>query len=305
MGTPQAPAGAIVVISSHVARGSVGNRVEVFALERLGFEVWAVPTIVLPYHLGHGAADRIVPDDRQFAGLLEALTANGRGAGVAAVLSGFLASTGQAGAVAALIRRVKAVRPEALFVCDPVIGDSGELYVAEPLARAVRDELAPLADAMTPNAFELGWLAGEAGARNHADLARLARKLPPPVTLVTSAPALMRGHIGNLLVERDALTLIEHRLVTTPAKGTGDVVASLLTGRRLQGLDWPKAAELAVSSVFEITAATAKAGADELMLAALQGAFAQPRAPVNVRRIATDAASASDRRSGSDDRSSP
>ena len=38
--------GAVIAISSHVARGSVGNRAMVFALERLGFEVWAVPTIV-------------------------------------------------------------------------------------------------------------------------------------------------------------------------------------------------------------------------------------------------------------------
>ena len=33
---------AVIVISSHVARGSVGNRAAVFALETLGFPVWAV-----------------------------------------------------------------------------------------------------------------------------------------------------------------------------------------------------------------------------------------------------------------------
>ncbi|TGR73387.1 pyridoxal kinase, partial [Mesorhizobium sp. M1C.F.Ca.ET.189.01.1.1] len=50
---------AVIVISSHVARGSVGNRAAVFALETRGFPVWAVPTIILPWHPGHGRATRI------------------------------------------------------------------------------------------------------------------------------------------------------------------------------------------------------------------------------------------------------
>ncbi len=58
--------GAVIVISSQVARGSVGNRAMVFALERLGFPVWAVPTVLLPHHPGHGPAERIVPDDSAF-----------------------------------------------------------------------------------------------------------------------------------------------------------------------------------------------------------------------------------------------
>ena len=33
--------GAVIVISSHVIRGSVGNRAAVFALETLGYPVWA------------------------------------------------------------------------------------------------------------------------------------------------------------------------------------------------------------------------------------------------------------------------
>ena len=45
---------------------------------------------------------------------------------------------------------------------------------------------------------------------------------------------------------------------------------------------------MAVSSVFEIVAGTAKAGADELMLAELQHAIVQPHAAVNLRRTASD-----------------
>ena len=52
------------------------------------------------------------------------------------------------------------------------------------------------------------------------------------------------------------------------------------------GHDWPKAAEMAVASTYEIVAATAKAGADELMLAELQEAIVRPRVPIDTRRLA-------------------
>ena len=64
---------AVIVISSHVARGSVGNRAAVFALETLGHPVWAVPTVLLPWHPGHGPATRIVPDADQFSAFMKDL----------------------------------------------------------------------------------------------------------------------------------------------------------------------------------------------------------------------------------------
>jgi pyridoxine kinase len=277
--------GAVIVVSSHVARGSVGNRAMVFALERLGFTVWAVPTVVLPHHPGHGPGTRILPDDGAFAALLRELIQGPRAAGVAAILSGYLTSVAQVEAVAELVSAVKAARADILYLCDPVIGDAGRLYVGEALAAAVRDRLLPMADVAKPNAFECAWLAGEAHTID-ADLAGLAQSLAPPVVLVTSAPALMRGHIGNVLTGGRDTLLLEHPAVATPVKGTGDLVAALLLARRLEGHDWPRAAEMAIATTFEVVAGTAKAGADELMLAELQHAIAAPRAPVALRRLA-------------------
>lgn len=277
--------GAVIVISSHVARGSVGNRAMVFALERLGFTVWAVPTVVFPHHPGHGPAERIVPDASSFATLLQSLIQDGRAAEVAGIVSGYLASAEQAEAVADMVRAVKQARPDALYLCDPVIGDDGRLYVGEVLAAAVRDQLMKVADAATPNAFECAWLAGKTDA-GASDLAAMALSLPPKIVLVTSAPALMRGQLGNILVEEDATTLIEHPAVPKGAKGSGDLLAAVLLARRLGGHAWTNAAEMAIASVLEIVAATASAGADELLLAELQQAIVQPRAAISVRRLA-------------------
>lgn len=278
--------GAVVVISSHVARGTVGNRVLVFVLERLGFTVWAVPTIVLPYHLGHGPVRRIVAEESDFAELLEALLRRDKAGGIAAIVSGFLASAAQAEAVADFVKAVKAKRPDAIYLCDPVIGDEGRLYVGGALADAIRDRLMPLADLATPNAFECAWLSGRSGSDIEA-LATAARELPPPVVVVTSAPGLMRGQIGNLLVDSSGAQLIEHPQVKTVAKGTGDLFAGMLLAHRLSGKDWGKAAEMAAAATFEVVAGTAKANADELLLPELQEALAEPRARVSVRRLAT------------------
>jgi hypothetical protein len=187
---------AVIVVSSHVARGSVGNRAAVFALEVLGHPVWAVPTVILPWHPGHGRATRIVPGPAEFAALMRDLE-NARWLGeVGAVLSGYLGHPEQAEAVASLVAAVKARNGAALYVCDPVMGDSGGLYVPAETASAIRDRLLPLADIATPNCFELEWLSG----RQLPDVKSVlsaALDLGPPTMLVTSAPALLAGSIGN------------------------------------------------------------------------------------------------------------
>ena len=64
---------AVIAVSSHVVRGTVGNRAMVFALESLGHPVWSVPTVTLPWHPGHGPATRLVPGPEQFSAFIEDL----------------------------------------------------------------------------------------------------------------------------------------------------------------------------------------------------------------------------------------
>jgi pyridoxine kinase len=279
------PGPIVIAVSSHVARGSVGNRGAVFALERLGFAVWAVPTVLLPHHPGHGPSERIVPDDGAFGRMLDALVKDEERFPVAGILSGYFASARQADAVAGLVARVKSARADALYLCDPIVGDSGRLYVSDEIAESVRDRLMPLADAATPNAFECAWLAG-CGESADPDLPALARRLSTPTVLVTSAPALMRGQTGNLLIAGGETLLLEHPQIETSIKGTGDLLGALFLARRLQGRSWAEAAQLALSSVFEVLSGSARAGAEELMLPALQDALIQPRAAIGMRKMA-------------------
>lgn len=275
---------AVIVVSSHVARGSVGNRAAVFALETLGFPVWAVPTVILPWHPGHGRATRIVPPAEQFAGLIADLVRAPWLGEVGAVLSGYLGEASQADAIADLVGAVKAKNPGALYVCDPVMGDSGGLYVPEATAKALRDRLMPLADIATPNRYELAWMAG-ADLPDLKSTTAAALDAGPATMLVTSAPAMMSGSTGNLLLDSSQVVLAEHRLIDRPPNGLGDLTGAVFLARTLSGQPPAKALQSTTAAVYEILARTAKRGGDELQLETDAQSLSQPMAMVQMRHL--------------------
>lgn len=281
--TPDTPR-AVIVVSSHVARGSVGNRAAVFALETLGYPVWAVPTVLLPWHPGHGKATRIVPPSDQFAAFMADLERAPWLGEVAAVLSGYLGDAAQADAVASLVKTVKARNPSALYVCDPVMGDSGGLYVAEGLAEAMRDLLLPIADIATPNRYELEWLAG-AKLDDLRSVISAALHAGPGTMLVTSAPSLMAGGTGNLLLNATQALLAEHRIIERPPNGLGDLTAAVFLARLLGGHKPEKALQSTTAAVYEILARTAKRGGDELQLETDAQSLSHPMAMVQLRHL--------------------
>lgn len=274
----------IISISSHVVRGAVGNRASVFALEQLGFPVWSLPTVTLPWHPGHGRATRMVPDEAEFASLVNELASSPFLDEVGAIMTGYFGSPAQVAPVACLIKALKVRHPHAPYQCDPVIGDASGLYVPEATAAAIREYLIPLADIITPNRFELEWLMQKSLNDNNA-LADAALLLGASTALVTSAHAMMAGSTGNLLVEKNSSMLMEHRLLEGPSNGLGDLTSALFLGRLMRGETAETAATRATASVFEIMAGAAKSGADELQLAANASSITHPMAMVQTRKL--------------------
>ncbi len=74
------------------------------------------------------------------------------------------------------------------YVCDPVLGDHGKLYVPEELVSVYREEVVPLADVVTPNQFEVELLTGisirslEDGIR----ACQVLHDLGPDLVIITS-----------------------------------------------------------------------------------------------------------------------
>lgn len=283
---PEMPSlpGAVIVISSHVVRGTVGNRAVVFALETLGHPVWALPTVILPWHPGYGRSTRITIPDAEFQSVIDDLAQAPWAGEVRAVLSGYLGSAGQADGVARLVTALRARNPDLVYACDPVIGDAEGLYVPEATATAIRDRLLPLASLATPNRFELAWLAG-ATLETNAAILDAALALGPSRMLVTSAIPMMNGGTGNLYLSGNHALLAEHRLIENPPNGTGDLLTAVFLARLLEGLSEERALQMATASVFEIIARTVKRGADELTLEQDASSLSTPMAMVQMRRL--------------------
>lgn len=276
--------GTVIVISSHVVRGTVGNRAAVFALETLGHPVWALPTVILPWHPGHGKSTRVAISAEDFDAMISDLVRAPWRGEVKAVLSGYLGSPAQARSVARLVEALRIDNPGLLYMCDPVCGDEHGLYIPEETAVAIRDTLIPLASIATPNRFELAWLAG-APLETNAAVMEAALSLGPARMLVTSSLPLMAGSTGNLYLSGRSALLAEHRLVANPPNGTGDLLAAIFLSRLMEGLPEERALLTATASVFEIVARTAKRGADELTLEQDASSIATPMAMVHMRRL--------------------
>ncbi len=275
------PKPTVVVVNSLVARGGVGGRASVFALERLGFPVIFVPTVVLSWHPGHGRATRMAPDPATFAALIADLAGADWLADVGAVLTGYFGEAGQVASAARLVAAVKAANPAAIHLCDPNIGDTGGLFQPEALAAAIRDRLLPLSDIATPNRFEADWL----GAGIGTDAARLHR---PPEVVVTSA-ATHTDTIETWLTTPAANFRITHRwLPDNTVHGTGDLFAALYLGHRLDGAAPQDATARASAAVCHLVEAAERDGLDELPLAACQDAIGAPATGVTIADFPDD-----------------
>jgi pyridoxine kinase len=253
----------ILAISSQTAYGPVGNSAMVPALEWLGHTVYAVPTVILSHHPGHGPPAGIRMPARDLGAMLGALENLGVLDGCAAVFSGYFAADEQVHAVERQIARMKRHSPGLLYVCDPILGDDPDgLYVPLPVAEAVRDRLLPVAGGLAPNRFELQWLTG-AEVGSSAAAVSAARSLPCGEVIATSVPAGNERIATIAVTARDSYEEADTRLPGVP-HGTGDLLTGLYFGNRLNDLPPHEALKSALRVLRRVIAASAGAPALDL-----------------------------------------
>jgi pyridoxine kinase len=277
----------ILSIQSEVAYGHVGQGAARFALQRLGAEVWAVPTVLLS---GHAARPAVAgePVAADLMGrLIGGLEANGWFAGCDAVLSGYLGHADQAAIVGDAVRQVRRANPQAIYCLDPVFGDSGRAYAKRGVAEAMAKTLLPLADIVTPNAFELSSLSS-VPVRNPEEALEAARRLGRPIVLATSIPD-GAERIGTLALGEAAAWFASTPLLDGVPHGAGDLLAALFLARHLMGGGLESALAQAVASVFHLLRRAVCEGLDEMPLIAGQEALSAPprlEKALQLRRLA-------------------
>jgi pyridoxine kinase len=280
---------AILSIQSHVVYGYAGNTAAVFPLQRLGREVWAVNTVEFSNHTGYGAWQGQVLGAPLAEALVQGLEERGVLGNCEAVLSGYMGDAEVGQAVMQGVHRVRSINPQALYCCDPVMGDMGRgFYVKPGIPDIFKNQVITLADIITPNQFELEALSGIDtasldGTRKAIDTLHAKG---PQVILVTSfregisplgsfSPG---DHIDMLVSNKKELYRIRTPELpfTTVMAGSGDLTAAVFLSRYLETRDIKQTLELTTASVYGIMEATFKTKSRELLMIQAQEELVAP-----------------------------
>lgn len=280
----------LLSIQSHVAYGHVGNSAAVFPLQRMGVEVWPIHTVQFSNHTEYGEWRGRVFD----AGLIRELVSGIEQRGVLGecdgVLSGYIGNIDIGAAILDAVDTVKRAHPSARYCCDPVIGDVDRgVYVREGVPEFIRDRAVPAADVITPNLFELDFIAGRK-CRTFGDVCEAVKavhELGPRVILVTSLHTDDTPEDAiDLLVsdDKDRFRLRTPRLELR-VNGAGDAIAALFFAHFLRTGKIDAALSNAASAIFGVLTKTAEAGSGELQLVVAQQEIVEPSQVFEVEAI--------------------
>jgi len=193
------------------------------------------------------------------------------------------------------VARVKAANPDAVYACDPVMGNAKSgCFVAPAIPVLLRERVVPAADIITPNQFELGFLTGTEPSDLASTLASVdaARAMGPSTVLVTSVerpdrPVLAGGEetIEMLAVTGEGAWIVETPRIPMKANGSGDVTAALFTAHYRETGDAATALARTTSSVWDLLRTTYDSGQRELQLVEAQEFYADPRLQFEVTQV--------------------
>ena len=284
----------VLSIQSHVAYGHVGNSAAVFPLQRLGHEVWPVLTVNFSNHTGYGAWRGPLIPASDVADVVQGIEDRGVLSACDAVLSGYQGSPEIADVVVDAVARVKAANPAATYTCDPVMGNATSgCFVNPAIPPKYRETVIPVADVLTPNQFELGFITDRdaLGATSPLEdvltAADEVRGLGPSTVLVTSVDrqGSPEDAIEMLAVTPEGAWLVQTPRLPMKANGSGDITAALFTAHLHDTGSPAEALARTASSVFAVLRATLDSGERELRLIAAQDAIAAPACEFAVEQV--------------------
>ncbi|KAL4448371.1 hypothetical protein ABPG75_005590 [Micractinium tetrahymenae] len=230
----------VLSIQSHVVSGYVGNKCAVFPLQLLGFDVDPVNSVQFSNHTGFPTWNGDIMSGEELWRLVEGLEANGLCRQYTHLLTGYIGSLSVLQTIVRVAEKLRQCNPDLVYVCDPVMGDDGRLYVRPEMPAAFRDLLVPLASVLTPNQLETEQLTGRSiGSEADALAACAALHVRGPHTVVITSSALpgWEDHVTllastTLPQKGGAPRRLRMRVPRVHAyfTGTGDLFTALLLG---------------------------------------------------------------------------
>lgn len=172
-----------------------------------------------------------------------------------AILTGYIASEKQADIIGGFIDEFRA--DNTLVLVDPVMADDGEIYgtYSKKLCDKVK-QLSERADVITPNLTELSILCGidynklskKSENENYLEtVAQTARGLLSETLKTVIVTGVKKdGFVHTITVEKDNTAVSGSRLFGGSYSGTGDIFASVICGKLIDGMSARVASETAV-----------------------------------------------------------
>uniref|UniRef100_A0A673IG91 Pyridoxal kinase n=1 Tax=Sinocyclocheilus rhinocerous TaxID=307959 RepID=A0A673IG91_9TELE len=255
----------VLSVQSHVVRGYVGNKSASFPLQVLGFEVDTINSVQFSNHTGyeHWKGQVLTADELQV--LYEGIKLNNVNQ-YDYVLTGYTRDDSFLDMVVDIVQELKRANPNLVYVCDPVLGDNGAMYVPENLLPIYRDKVVPAADIITPNQFEAELLLEQKLKLSVVfQVMNLLHSMGPDTVVITSSelPSPLGDQYLVALGSQKRVTA-DGTMVTQQIRmdiprvdavfvGTGDLFAAmLLAWTHLHPNDLKMACEKTVSVIYHV-----------------------------------------------------
>ncbi|MDG6881703.1 Pyridoxamine kinase [Phocoenobacter uteri] len=274
----------VLSIQSHVVYGYAGNKAAVFPMQMLGVDTWALNTVQFSNHTQYGKWTGMVIPQEQITEIVQGIDNIDSLSECDAVLSGYIGAASQGSAILDAVAKIKAINPNAIYFCDPVMGhpDKG-CIVADGVAEFLRDEAMTKADIIAPNLVELRELTG-LEVENFAqalEAVKVIRSKGPKKVLVKHLSKVGQdpSQFEMLLANEEGIWHISRPLHEFKAKdpvGVGDLTSGIFLANLLNGKSDLEAFEHTANAVNDVMSVTQQSGKYELQIIAAREFIANP-----------------------------
>ncbi|MCX8586242.1 MULTISPECIES: pyridoxal kinase PdxY [unclassified Gilliamella] len=274
----------VLSIQSNVVYGYAGNKVATLAMQLQGVEVMPIHTVQLSSNTVYPHYDGIVLGAQQITRIVNSLEKIGVLSSIDAIISGYIGLAEQGEEILEAVKKIKFYNPNAIYVCDPVMG--GDINKGSSLPQNIIDfftkQAIKYADFITPNLLELQILSN-LEIKTFNDVLNAIKTLQnKPIQAILVKNLLHAGKTTELfemiLATPSQSYHLARPLYDFPHRplGVGDLICSLFTAHLVNGQSQLTAFELAANAANHVLDITKQQNARELAIIDAQQWIKQP-----------------------------
>lgn len=264
----------VLSIQSNVVYGYAGNKVATLAMQLQGVEVMPIHTVQLSSNTVYPHYDGIVLGAQQITRIVNSLEKIGVLSSIDAIISGYIGLAEQGDEILEAVKKIKFYNPNAIYVCDPVMG--GDINKGSSLPQNIIDfftkQAIKYADYITPNLLELQILSN-LEIKTFNDVLNAIKTLQNKTIQAILVKNLLHAGKTTELFEMILATPSQSYHLARPLYdfphrplGVGDLICSLFTAHLVNGQSQLTAFELAANAANHVLDITKQQNARELAI---------------------------------------